>query len=354
MIKKIASIGVVGLVAVTAMVLAFVAPSYAQENNNGNNNQESKKVFVCKYVGTPGVSERLQTGNNPISVSTHAIEQNGWDGTVPGWFSDKHGRSYVLSYDNRTGNGQEGEPSIDECPAPEMGVASAKINITDPTCYAGAILTYGDSDVENAFFRTVSYPVSGTEGGPVDYRVVAKANPGALFPAEDGNADNGVVTQDRTRTIFKGTLEGQLSGPQCDGDEEVIASASITITPASCEAAATMTYGDIENAEFSGTASGTAGGDYEVIATADKGAYFVAGDGVSDDQSTMTFKGTLDPIVTEGCVLGEETPETPVTPEVLPATGAATPFATIAILAALTGVLTLLGQGVRNVLARKF
>ena len=33
----------------------------------------SRKVFVCKYVGKPGDDERLQTGQNPISVSVNAI-----------------------------------------------------------------------------------------------------------------------------------------------------------------------------------------------------------------------------------------------------------------------------------------
>jgi|GEM_PF-4167661 len=72
-----------------------------------------KKVFVCKYVGTPGTNERLQTGNNPISVSINAIDHNTWDGSVPGWFSDQHDRSYVLAYDT----GQR-KPSVSSCPDP--------------------------------------------------------------------------------------------------------------------------------------------------------------------------------------------------------------------------------------------
>lgn len=75
----------------------------------------SDKVWVCKYVGTPGVDERLQTGQNPISVSVNAIDHNSWDGTVPGWFSDAHDRSYVLGYDN----GEE-EPDVSECPQPPV------------------------------------------------------------------------------------------------------------------------------------------------------------------------------------------------------------------------------------------
>jgi hypothetical protein len=85
---------------------------YAHQSNK--NYQMNKKVFVCKYVGKPHVDERLQTGQNPISVSTHAIQHNGWDGQIPGWFSDAQGRSYVIAYDH----GQP-EPSVKDCPAPD-------------------------------------------------------------------------------------------------------------------------------------------------------------------------------------------------------------------------------------------
>lgn len=68
------------------------------------------KVFVCKYVGTPGVDERLQTGNNPISVSQNAIQN--FQG-VGSYFNDAQGRSFVLAFDT----GQP-EPDVSECPAP--------------------------------------------------------------------------------------------------------------------------------------------------------------------------------------------------------------------------------------------
>lgn len=77
------------------------------------------KVFVCKYVGTPNVDERLQTGNNPISVSVNSIKPyNG----VGSYFADAQGQSYVLAVDTRTGNGQEGEPNVNECPTPRVPV----------------------------------------------------------------------------------------------------------------------------------------------------------------------------------------------------------------------------------------
>ena len=122
------------------------------ENEVVDEDECFRKVFVCKYVGTPGVDERLQTGNNPISVSVHAIANNGWDGTVgsdTSWFSDGQDRSYVLAYDDRTGGGQEGEPDVSECPAPETPEPQADIDAV-AVCTANGIkvtlTNSGDAD----------------------------------------------------------------------------------------------------------------------------------------------------------------------------------------------------------------
>ena len=70
------------------------------------------KYFVCKYVGKPGVNERLQTGNNPIDVSGNAIGEN--PVVVGSFFNDAQGRSFVLAQDT----GQR-KPPRSACPAPE-------------------------------------------------------------------------------------------------------------------------------------------------------------------------------------------------------------------------------------------
>src|SRR5262245_28795975 len=98
---KLIRLGTAGLV-VLCLSLALVASVSAADN---------AKWFVCKYVGTPGVDEVLQTGNNPISVSENAIPVSP---VVPGtFFNDSQGRSYVLVEDT----GQE-EPDPSECPPP--------------------------------------------------------------------------------------------------------------------------------------------------------------------------------------------------------------------------------------------
>jgi len=70
------------------------------------------KVFVCKYVSTPGGGERLQTGNNPIDVSQASIKPFGGIGSS---FADAQGRSVVLAY---AGKGVP-KPPITDCPAPQ-------------------------------------------------------------------------------------------------------------------------------------------------------------------------------------------------------------------------------------------
>ena len=96
------TIFLVAIAAIALSMLYVTSPVLSADN---------EKWFVCKYVGTPGVDETLQTGNNPISVSANAI---GVDPVVAGtFFADSQGRSYVLVLDT----GQE-EPSPDLCPPP--------------------------------------------------------------------------------------------------------------------------------------------------------------------------------------------------------------------------------------------
>jgi hypothetical protein len=69
------------------------------------------QVVVCKYVGTPGVDETLQTGENPIVVDSHALP--GFTGAFPFAFADKQGQSIAIRW---AVNSHDGD--ISECPAP--------------------------------------------------------------------------------------------------------------------------------------------------------------------------------------------------------------------------------------------
>ena len=106
-----------------------VAVAYAdQPADNG------VKVFVCKYVGTPNVNETLQTGTNPISVSSSST-----GGTAVGsYFADQQGQSFVLAIDN-TAPGPAGDPNSSACPPPRGPIPVPSVPVIDPCGLANAI-----------------------------------------------------------------------------------------------------------------------------------------------------------------------------------------------------------------------
>lgn len=108
-------LAIIGVCAVAAVPIAPTMMAAGQDTHD--------KVWVCKYVGKPGVDERLKAGKNPISVDYHSGREPG------GYFEDAQGRSYVVAWD------VEGEeaPSADQCPAPASTVdVPAEPTVTDP------------------------------------------------------------------------------------------------------------------------------------------------------------------------------------------------------------------------------
>ena len=207
-----------------------VAPT-TSDHNDGD--YESKWVFVCKYVGKPGVDERLQTGRNPIAVSVNSIEHNRWNGEVPGWFSDAQNRSYVIAYDPSRGGGQAGEPTVNDCPRPQSGTAMATVQVTPPSCLdlnGSVVLTHSHSSVTSVTRNgvPVTWPTSGTIAAPLpgDYVVVLTAKTGYTF---GGNA-----TKTLTFTVLP-----WLTAQDC------AAMATVQVTPADCvdrNGVAVLTY----------------------------------------------------------------------------------------------------------------
>ncbi len=134
-------------------------------NDNGVIEEDEcfKKVFVCKYVGTPGIDERLQTGNNPISVSVNSIAG---PVVVGAYFNDAQGRSFVLAFDE----GQQ-EPSVDDCP----GVEEPTVEVLDTVCIA------------EGQTGTFTIRVTNTNDYAVEYRVDAEGSDSAAMIV-DGNS----------------------------------------------------------------------------------------------------------------------------------------------------------------------
>jgi hypothetical protein len=94
----------------------------------------------------------------------------------------------------------------------------------------------------------------------------------------------------------------------CKGDtpdeDPKVASASVMTTPGTCEAEGGVVGVDPVNATFGDPTYED--GKYTIVATATGDALFAAGAGVSDDRTTKTFKGDLEPQNTELCT-GEVT-----------------------------------------------
>jgi hypothetical protein len=101
-ISAAATIAAVGLVALSA-------PAHAADADS--------KVWVCKYVRTPGGNEVLKPGKNPIEVSGHSVDQDK-DGMifVGDEFADAQGLSVVV----QIGGEDPGEGACSPTPPPDV------------------------------------------------------------------------------------------------------------------------------------------------------------------------------------------------------------------------------------------
>lgn len=145
------------------------------------------KYFVCKYVGTPGVDETLQTGQNPISVSENAIKVQ--PVVVGAFFADDQGQSYVLAKD--TG---QAEPSVSQCPPPR----GAPVTVIPPSATAPTCDMAGRLVITPALHITFSGATNGA--GPGTYTIVATADRG--YTVVGGTTANGVSTRTYTVTVL--------------------------------------------------------------------------------------------------------------------------------------------------------
>ena len=114
------------------------------------------KVFVCKYVGKPGVDERLQTGDNPISVDVDSLKNFTGIGS---FFNDKQGRSVAIAFDT----GQP-EPSVSQCPTPPGGTTTTVQRTTTTT--AGGSTTSTTAGGSTTTSTTTGGSTTSTTGPP--------------------------------------------------------------------------------------------------------------------------------------------------------------------------------------------
>ena len=105
------------LLSAAALMLGISVVATAAANPPPKEDKDPHKVYVCKYVGTPGAGEVLQTGQNPIEVDSHALEGDGFSGSFPFEFSDAQGKSVAIGWSG------DGYPvlGIGDCPGPDTG-----------------------------------------------------------------------------------------------------------------------------------------------------------------------------------------------------------------------------------------
>jgi hypothetical protein len=162
------TVAVIGLGALMAAFGVFVVVALAGDKVVGPNGEH--QVVVCKYVGTPGVDERLQTGQNPIVVDSNALAE-GFTGTVPWAFADAQGRSIAIRW---AADSHDGD--ISECPAPQgpIEVTATAPTFRDPTCELWA-------KVELPTVTGVRYAVVGTVAPGHEVEVEATADEGYVL-----------------------------------------------------------------------------------------------------------------------------------------------------------------------------
>ncbi len=237
-------LAVFGLGALVAAFGVFVVVALAGDKVVGPNGEH--QVVVCKYVGTPGVDERLQTGQNPIVVDSNALEE-GFTGTFPWQFVDAQGRSIAIRWAADSHDG-----AISECPAPQglIEVTASAPAFHDPTCPL-------EAKVDLPTVTGVTYTVVGTVAPGQTVTVRATAQEGYVL----------VGTHEWMHT-FGNVPEN------CEAPIEVTATAP-TFQEPTCELGAKVDLPTVTGVTYAVVGTVAPGQAVEVEATADEGYVLV-------------------------------------------------------------------------------
>jgi hypothetical protein len=294
MLKKIVTLASFAFVFAALIGLAATQPASARHNDNHDN----EKVTICHATHSNPMS------NNPYNQIDVNVSSADGGGPGNGDHYEQHDESLIVSnafehFIYKLTNQKWGD-IIPPIPGKHNGLnwttvgkaiyyngcnypktAAASVSVTPATCESGEILVYG-----NILNATFSGTANGTVG-PGDYSVTATANQDSLF-----------ISNSATK-LFEGSLDGPLTGEQCAPDLE--ASASIFVSPATCESAEIATVNTLVNATLTSSTGTTGPGDYEFQFAADQGAAFAG------NESTLTLTGTLQgPLTGERCEEPEE------------------------------------------------
>ena len=153
--------------------------------------EPTKKVWVCKYVGKPGVDEVLKGGKNPIEVSVNALPGSPEDPQVGDEFVDAQERSVVVAL-----SPADPEPTVADClpPIQPTEVTPEAPTVDPATCEADGSLNLAETE-------GVVYSVEPDATGPGDYVVTATAASEAFV----------LIGQ----TVFEVTVDAQIPEADC-------------------------------------------------------------------------------------------------------------------------------------------
>lgn len=200
------------------------------------------KVWVCKYVGTPGVDEHLKLGKQPITVSSNAAK-----GT---WFNDGQGQSYVLDTQTQANTGPGNTYSGDlTCPSP-IGPPL----VTPPTCTSDGSMTI-------PVVEGLTYTVTQN-----DEIVTAPFGPGTYTVSITGTV-HGVEVD----TSFDVTVLPKLTGEQCLIQ---VTPTPPTVTAPTCDSNGTLVIPTVEGVIYRVKPTYDGPGKYTIVAIPDKGYVF--------------------------------------------------------------------------------
>lgn len=242
--------------------------------------QDNFKVFVCKYVGKPRVSELLQGGGNPLSVSVNSIpnleDGNGdpipWTlGNVVGHeFADAQGQSLVIAVDD-TAPGPEGDPTADQCPGstPQPTVVTPSLSLNQMECpprdsigWRGLVNGVFDSPTDHVEFVLTG----GTAAPGQTITVTATASGGVTFA--------GGTTMQLTGTFDPAPTNCGGGGPQ-----NQLTTPSVTFAEPTCENpnGAQINLGNQDKVSYGVVGAAGPGAGVTVKASPKAGFAFAAG-----------------------------------------------------------------------------
>ncbi|MGL4340119.1 MAG: hypothetical protein ACRCSP_06835 [Rhodoglobus sp.] len=176
---------------------------------------------------------------------------------------------------------------------PDTGQFDITWRVSGDTKYAKETATIVkeeiSSDGDDSPVTTTSFVGLSVKGSSFVEAVQKNAQPGSSYVLGvkvqwTNHAQGKLVSQKSQPVVPSGTC---VAPPQED------AAAELSTTAATCEAAAELILGAVDHAVWGEVIRD--GKNYSVTATADKGHIFASGPGVSDDGTTKTFEGALEP-----------------------------------------------------------